>query len=163
MIIPTFALALTIFYMVSNNIWVTFAAIILLMILGNAVKTYYAAFQLAPQSSYIELPGVYEQATGGLSRRHMVPPILPLVIPQFTIMVPFFVFYETSLAFVEVMQPVLPTWGENRPRCAVCRSVLWMTITGLYSRPLQISITGLAFTMLGTRFEYCLNPKEEIY
>jgi peptide/nickel transport system permease protein len=162
MIIPTFALALTIFYMVSNSIWVTFAAIILLMIFGNAVKTYYAAFQLALQSSYIESARAYGASDWRIIWRYMVPPILPLVIPQFTIMVPFFVFYETSLAFVGVMDPVLPTWGK------IVHDAL---SAGAYSgynywviQPIVlILITGLAFTMLGTGLNTALNPKEEIY
>jgi peptide/nickel transport system permease protein len=161
MIIPAFALALTIFYMVSNSIWLAFSAIILLMVFGNAVKTYRAAFVQVLQSGYIEAARSYGASDWRIIWHYMVPVIIPLLIPQITIMVPFFVFYETSLAFVGVMDPVLPTWGKM---------VYDALDAGAYSgynywviQPIALMlITGIAFAMLGTALNSALNPKADI-
>jgi peptide/nickel transport system permease protein len=161
MIIPVFALALTIFYMVSVSIWVTFAAIILLMIFGNAVKTYRAAFVQVLESPYIESARAYGASDRRIIWNYMVPSILPLLIPQFTIMVPFFVFYETSLAYVGVMDPALPTWGK------IVHDAL---SAGAYSgynywviQPVVLMLfTGMAFSMFGTALSSALNPRGEM-
>ena len=161
MIIPAFALALTVFYMVSDSIWVAFSAIILLMIFGNAVKTYRAAFVQVLHSGYFEAARSYGASDWRIIWHYMVPVIIPILIPQITIMVPFFVFYETSLAFVGVMDPVLPTWGKM---------VYDALDAGAYSgynywviQPIALMlITGIAFAMLGTALNSALNPKADI-
>ena len=157
MIIPNFALALTIFYMVSNSIWVTFAAIILLMIFGNAVKTYYAAFQLALQSSYIESARAYGASDWRIIWRYMVPPILPLVIPQLPLCI-VLRFLRNLFGIRGSHGSGFANLGENRPRCAVCRSVLWIQLLGYTADRSNID-HGIGFHHAGRRFEYCPQPE----
>jgi len=161
MIIPAFALALTIFYMVSDSIWVAFSAIILLMIFGNAVKTYRAAFVQVLHSGYFEAARAYGASNWRIIWHYMVPVIIPVLIPQLTIMVPFFVFYETSLAFVGVMDPVLPTWGKMVYDALDAGAYSGYTYWVIQPIALML-ITGVAFAMVGTALNSALNPKADI-
>jgi peptide/nickel transport system permease protein len=161
MIIPAFALALTVFYMVSNSIWVAFSAIILLMIFGNAVKTYRAAFVQVLHSGYFEAARAYGASNWRIIWHYMVPVIIPVLIPQLTIMVPFFVFYETSLAFVGVMDPVLPTWGKMVYDALDAGAYSGYTYWVIQPIALML-ITGIAFAMVGTALNSALNPKADI-
>ncbi len=161
MIIPAFALALTVFYMVSDSIWVALSAIILLMIFGNAVKTYRAAFVQVLHSGYFEAARSYGASDWRIIWHYMVPVIIPILIPQITIMVPFFVFYETSLAFVGVMDPVLPTWGKMVYDALDAGAYSGYTYWVIQPIVLML-ITGIAFAMLGTALNSALNPKADI-
>lgn len=161
MIIPAFALALTVFYMVSDSIWVAFSAIILLMIFGNAVKTYRAAFVQVLHSGYFEAARAYGASNWRIIWHYMVPVIIPVLIPQLTIMVPFFVFYETSLAFVGVMDPVLPTWGKMVYDALEAGAYSGYTYWVIQPIALML-ITGIAFAMVGNALNAALNPKADI-
>ncbi len=161
MIIPAFALALTVFYMVSDSIWLSFSAIILLMIFGNAVKTYRAAFVQVLHSGYFEAARSYGASNWRIIWHYMVPVIIPILIPQLTIMVPFFVFYETSLAFVGVMDPVLPTWGKMVYDALDAGAYSGYTYWVIQPIVLML-ITGIAFAMVGTALNSALNPKADI-
>jgi peptide/nickel transport system permease protein len=43
----------------------------------------------------------------------MIPQVRSVMIPQFIILVPGFVFYEATLAFLGVSDPVLPTLASS--------------------------------------------------
>jgi ABC-type dipeptide/oligopeptide/nickel transport system permease subunit len=42
----------------------------------------------------------------------MIPRLIPMLIPQFIVLIPSFVFLEASLAVLGLGDPTLPTWGK---------------------------------------------------
>lgn len=157
MILPAFPVALMVYYLVSHSIWVALSVVILLTIFSTAVKTYRAAFIQAMESPYIEAARAYGASDWRIIWQYLMPRIFPVLIPQLTNMVPYFVFYEATLAMVGVMDQNLPTWGKvlfdafNNP---YGRQDYWML------EPVALMmITGLAFAMLGSALNRVLNPR----
>jgi peptide/nickel transport system permease protein len=73
-------------------------------------------------------------------------------------MAPVYVYYETTLAFLGVSDPFLPTWGK----------VIYDALANqaFQSHPHRILIplgllllTGLSFALLGMALEQILNPR----
>ncbi len=157
MILPAFPIALMVYYLVSHSIWVALSVVIVLTIFSTAVKTYRAAFIQAMESPYIEAARAYGASDWRIIWQYLMPRIFPVLIPQLTNMVPFFVFYEATLAMVGVMDQNLPTWGK----------VLYDAFNNPYGRQdywmlepvVLMMITGLAFAMLGSALNSVLNPR----
>lgn len=157
MILPAFPIALMVYYLVSHSIWVALSVVVVLTIFSTAVKTYRAAFIQAMESPYIEAARAYGAGDWRIIWQYLMPRIFPVLIPQLTNMVPFFVFYEATLAMVGVMDQNLPTWGK----------VLFDAFNYPYGRqdywllePVTLMmITGLAFAMVGSALNSVLNPR----
>jgi peptide/nickel transport system permease protein len=158
MIIPTLPIAITIFYLYSKSIWVILGVIILLSIFGSAIKTYRAAFLQVKEAPYIEAAKAYGASNWRIIRHYLVPRIIPLLIPQLVILVPSYVFFEATLAYLQVSDPVLPTWGK-----VVYDALTRGAFGGYYYWVLEpialMIITGLAFAVVGFALDSILNPR----
>jgi peptide/nickel transport system permease protein len=158
MILPTLPIAITIYYLYSDSIWVILGVIIILSIFGSAIKTYRAAFLQVKEAGYIEAALAYGASNWRIIRHYLVPRIIPLLIPQLVILVPTYVFFEATLAYLNVSDPKLPTWGK----------VIYDALTrgvyhGYYYWVLEpvalIILTGLAFAVVGFALDSILNPR----
>jgi peptide/nickel transport system permease protein len=156
MILPTLPIAITIYYLYSDSIWVILGVIIILSIFGSAIKTYRAAFLQVKEAGYIEAALAYGASNWRIIRHYLVPRIIPLLIPQLVILVPTYVFFEATLAYLNVSDPKLPTWGK----------VIYDALTrgvyhGYYYWVLEpvtlIILTGLA--VVGFALDSILNPR----
>jgi peptide/nickel transport system permease protein len=158
MIIPTLPIAITIFYLYSKSIWVILGVIIILSIFGSAIKTYRAAFLQVKEAPYIEAAMAYGASNWRIIRHYLVPRIIPLMIPQLVILVPSYVFFEATLAYLQVSDPVLPTWGK-----VVYDALTRGAFGGYYYwvlEPIALMIlTGLAFAVVGFALDSILNPR----
>jgi peptide/nickel transport system permease protein len=87
-----------------------------------------------------------------------VPRIMPLLIPQLVILIPTYVFFEVTLAFLGVGDPFLPTWGK-----IVYDAIAQGAFQGHYYWLLEpiglMMLTGLAFAMVGFALDSILNPR----
>jgi peptide/nickel transport system permease protein len=151
-------IAITIYYLYSDSIWVILGVIIILSIFGSAIKTYRAAFLQVKEAGYIEAALAYGASNWRIIRHYLVPRIIPLLIPQLVILVPTYVFFEATLAYLNVSDPKLPTWGK----------VIYDALTrgvyhGYYYWVLEpvalIILTGLAFAVVGFALDSILNPR----
>jgi peptide/nickel transport system permease protein len=159
LILPVLPIAIMVYILYSKSIWAILGVVVLLNIFGSAIKSYRAAFIQIKNASYIEAAQAYGATQWRIVRNYLVPRILPLLIPQMVIMVPTYVFYEATLAYLGVSDPFLPTWGK----------VIYDAIqTGGISRgyyylilePLALMmVAGLAFAMLGLALDRILNPR----
>lgn len=158
MILPTLPIAITIYYLYSDSIWVILGVIIILSIFGSAIKTYRAAFIQVKEAGYIEAAQAYGASNWRIIRHYLMPRIIPLLIPQLVILVPSYVFFEATLAYLNISDPRLPTWGK----------VIYDALTrgayhGYYYWVLEpvalIIITSLAFAVVGFALDSILNPK----
>ena len=158
MILPTLPIAIMIYYLYSKSIWMILGVIILLSIFGSAIKTYRAAFLQVKELPYIEAAQAYGASNWRIIRQYLVPRIIPLLIPQLVIMVPSYVFFEATLAFLNISDPLLPTWGK-----VVYDSLTRGAFNGQYYWVLEpvalMILTGLAFAVVGFALDSILNPR----
>jgi peptide/nickel transport system permease protein len=158
LVIPSLPIAVMIYVMYSKSIWVLLGVIILLSILGTSVKNYRAAFLQAKELPYVEAARAYGVGNWRIIFHYLMPRIYPLLIPQVVTLVPTYVFLETTLAFLGLSDPYLPTWGK----------IIYDALTngayyGDYYWVLEpiflVLLTGLAFTLVGRSLDEVLNPK----
>jgi peptide/nickel transport system permease protein len=101
------------------------------------------------------------QAYGASNQRmilhYLVPRITPVLIPQLVIMVPVFVFYEATLAFLGVSDPYLPTWGKTIYEAL--SNANFIDYSYWFLEPIGLMmLTSLAFLMVGFALERIFNP-----
>jgi peptide/nickel transport system permease protein len=158
MILPALPIAITIFYLYSKSIWVILGVLVLLSIFGSSIKTYRAAFLQVKELPYIEAAQAYGASNWRIIRHYLVPRIIPLLIPQLVIMVPSYVFFEATLAYLNVSDPTLPTWGK-----VVYDALTRGAFQGYYYWVLEpvalMILTGLAFAVVGFALDSILNPR----
>jgi peptide/nickel transport system permease protein len=158
MIIPVLPVAIMVFYLYSKSIWVVLAVVVVLNIFSSAIKNYRAAFLEMKDAPYIEAARAYGSSNWRMIFRYMIPRILPLLIPQVIILIPTYVCFEATLAFLNVSEPNMPTWGkviyEAVQKGAFQGNLYWvLEPVGL------IVLTGLSFAMVGFALDSIFNPR----
>ena len=158
MILPTLPIIILVYLMVSKSIWVIMAALVVLSIFGSALKNYRAVFLQIKEAPYMESAQSYGASSWRIIWRYLIPPVLPVLIPQMVIMVPVYVFYEATLAFLGVSDPNLPTWGKVIYEALASHAIedypFW-----LFEPLVLIVITSLAFAFLGLALDRMFNPR----
>ena len=156
--IPTIMVAVMVYILYSQSIWVIMTAIILMSIFGNALKEYRAMFIQLREAPYIEAAKAYGTKNLRIIFQYMFPRIIPVMIPHLVIAIPGFVFLEATLAFLGVIPPYLPTWGK-----VINQALNEGTFQGHYFwvlEPITLAlITGLAFAFVGFALDKILNPR----
>ena len=158
MILPALPIVMMVYLLFSKSIWVILAVVVILNIFGGAIKNYRAAFLQIKDSPYIEAARTYGTSNWHMIRHYLVPHIMPVLIPQIVIMIPVFVFYEATLAFLGVMDPYIPTWGKIIYDALIVGDVQRYTYWFL-EPTIMLLLTALAFTLFGLGLERILNPK----
>jgi peptide/nickel transport system permease protein len=157
-ILPTLPVAIMVFVMYSRSIWSILWVIVLLNIFGTAIKNYRSVFLQVKESGYIEGAQAYGASNLRIILVYLIPRIIPVLIPQLVIMVPGFVFYEATLAYLGLSDPLLPTWGK-----VIHDAVTNGLYQGNYYWVLQpvglLVLTGLAFALLGFALDRVTNPR----
>jgi len=158
MIIPVLPVAIMVFYLYSQSIWVVLTVVVILNVFSSAIKNYRAAFLEMKDAPYIEAAKAYGSSNWRIIFRYMIPRILPLVIPQMIILIPTYVCFEATLAFLNVSEPNMPTWGkviyDAVQKGAFQGNLYWvLEPVGL------IVLTGLSFAMFGFALDSIFNPR----
>jgi peptide/nickel transport system permease protein len=158
MILPTLPIAIMIYYLYSKSIWMILGIVILLSIFGSAIKTYRSAFLQVKEAGYIEAAQAYGASNWRIIRHYLIPRIIPLLIPQLVILVPTYVFFEATLAYLNVSDPYLPTWGK-----VIYDALTRGAFHGYYYWVLEpvvlMIVTALAFAVVGFALDTILNPR----
>jgi peptide/nickel transport system permease protein len=158
LIIPSFPIALMVYMLYSKSIWMVLGIMILLSIFGSSIKNYRAAFLQIKEYPYIEAAQTYGASSGRIIIHYLVPKIMPVAIPQFVILIPTYVFLESTLAFLGVSDPNLPTWGK-----IIYDAIDLGVFQGYYYWVLEpvilLMITGLAFALIGFALDSLYNPR----
>ena len=158
-ILPALPILILVTTFYSRSLWVILAVVILLNIFSLGIKFYRAFFLQVRESPYIEAARAYGAGSRRIIVRYMIPRVLPLLAPGFVTAIPSFVFLETSLAFLGLGDPSLPTWGKIL-NDAYQNGALYK---GYYYWVLQPSallmLTGLSFAMVGFALDRVLNPR----
>jgi len=158
MILPALPMAIMVYWLYAGSIWAILGVIVLLNIFGSSVKSYRAAFLQVREAPYVEAAQAYGATGWRVIRRYLVPRILPILIPQLVVLVPTYVFFEATLAFLGVSDPHLPTWGKVI--YDAFNFAAWAGHTYWVLEPtLLIVVTGLAFALVGFSLDRILNPR----
>ncbi len=158
MAIPVLPISIMIFFMYSKSFWVILGVTVGLSIFGVSIKTYRALFLQIKVLSYIEGARAYGASGWRIIFQYMIPRVRSILIPQLIILVPSYIFFEATLSFLGVSDPLLPTLGK----------LLVTTIQGsLYGQPIYLSVEpivmlvviALGFALLGFALERIFNEK----
>jgi peptide/nickel transport system permease protein len=158
MILPTLPIVILVFYLYTKSIWAILGVIVLLSIFGSAIKNYRSAFLQMKEAPYIEAGRAYGASDRRIIARYLVPRILPVMVPQMAILVPTYVFLESTLAYLGVSDPELPTWGKVINDALTSGDLLGRAYWVLQPVGL-LALTALAFAGLGFALERILNPR----
>jgi peptide/nickel transport system permease protein len=159
LVLPFLPILMMIGTFYSRSIFVILSAVILFSIFGQGIKTFRAVFLQIKESPYIEAAKTYDSSDMRIIIQYMVPRLIPMLIPQFIVLVPTYVFLEASLAILGLGDPTLPTWGKII-QDSLSQGALYQ---GWYYWVLEPSfflmITGLAFSFVGYALDRVFNPR----
>lgn len=158
MIIPVLPVAIMVYYLYSKSIWVILSVVVLLNVFGSVIKNYRAAFLQMKEAPYIEAAQAYGSSNWRIIFHYLIPRILPLLIPQLIILIPTYVCFEATLAFLNVSEPNIPTWGkviyDAVEKGAFQGNLYWIL------EPVGLMVmTGLSFAMVGFALDSIFNPR----
>lgn len=158
-ILPVLPILVMIGIFYSRSLWVMLGAIIGLSIFSLGIKLYRSIFLQVKESPYIEAARAYGAGNFRIIFRYMIPRVIPVLIPQFVILIPSFVFLEAGLAVLGLGDPVLPTWGKV-VNDAYANGALYK---GYYYWVLAPSallmLTGAGFALVGFALDRVFNPR----
>jgi peptide/nickel transport system permease protein len=158
MILPVFPILLIIYNFHWKSVWAILGVAVLLGVFSGAIKTYRSIFLSVKGAPYIEAALAYGTGSLRIIRRYLIPRILPALIPQLIILVPTYVYLEATLAFLNMSDPILPTWGK-----LIQEAVMHGGLDGAYHWLLLpagvLLLSGFGFLMVGYAFERVLNPR----
>lgn len=158
MILPMFPIVILVSFFYSKSIWVLLGVIVLLSIFGSAIKNYRSVLLQIKGSGYIEAARAQGASSRRIIRHYLVPPLLPVLIPQLVILVPVFVFYEATFAYLGVSDPYVPTWGKIIYE-ALAEGTLDKYPYWFLEPVVLLILTAMAFALLGFALERILNPR----
>ena len=158
MTVPTLAVAILVFLMYSHSVWAVLGVIVLLSIFGSSLKNFRAVFLQAKEAPYLEAAQAQGAGDWRIIGRYLLPRIFPVMIPQLVIMVPVYVYYEVTLAFIGISDPTLPTWGRMIYE-ALENQAFQMHPHRILIPVALLVVTGLGFALLGLALDRILNPR----
>lgn len=161
MVLPMLPTCIMIFFLYSKNFWVILGVTVGLSIFGNSIKNYRAMFLQVVKLPYIEAAVTHGASNWRIIFHYMIPRIRHVLIPQLIILVPSYIFFETTLTFLGVSDPFLPTLGK-----------LLYTIMkeGIFNLPgyiwieavVMLLLISIGFTLFGFGLERAYNNEADI-
>jgi peptide/nickel transport system permease protein len=158
LILPFLPVSIMIYTLYSKSFWAILGVTVLLSIFGAGIKNYRAIFLQLKEAPYIEGAQAYGAGNRRIIFRYLIPRIGAVMIPQLVILIPSYVFLEATLAFLQVSDPTLPTWGK-----LIVAALEYGTHSGdvhmLLIPAAMLMMTGVAFAMVGLSLERVLDPR----
>lgn len=159
LILPMLPILIMVGTLYSRSIWIMLGVVVALGIFSGGIKTYRAMFLQVKESPYIEAARAYGAGNLRIVFFNMIPRVIPVLVPQFVVLIPSYVFLEATLSLLGLGDPVLPTWGKVLSS-ANSEGALFK---GYYYWVLEPSVllmlTGLGFAMLGFALDRIFNPR----
>lgn len=139
-------------------IWVLFI-VVALSILGGTTKVIRSIVLQAKEDLYVEAARSYGASRGRILLRYILPRTLPYTFALIALSVPSFIFLEAALAFLNLSDPLLPTWGKIlgdafRENALLFGHWWWISFPAL-----GILFVTVGFAFLGYSFDKILNPR----
>jgi len=159
MVLPflPFLILISVFY--GLNIWTLLAVIIVLSIFGPGIKSTRALVMQIKEYPYVEAAKTYGASNMRIIFMHIIPKILPPVVPGLIAAVPSYVFLEAALAFLGLGDPSLPTWGKVINDAFENGALYKGYFYWVLEPSALLVVTGLAFALLGFALDRIVNPR----
>jgi peptide/nickel transport system permease protein len=158
-ILPGLPILILVATFYSRSLVVMLAVIILLGIFSLGIKVYRSIFLQMRGSAYIEAARAYGASNARIIFRYMIPKALPVLIPQFVLLIPSMVFLEATLAILGLGDPTLPTWGKVLNDAFESGALYKGYYHAVLLPSLLLVFAGLGFAMLGYGLDHIFNPK----
>ena len=124
--------------------------------IARMVRSYVLSLK---KSLYIEAARSLGAGNAYIMRRHVLPGIMPLIIPVYVLTIVDSILTEAGLSFLGLGDPTRPSWGlllyYAQIRGAFVRGMWWWILPP----GIMITVTGLGFLLLGTGLEEYFNPR----
>lgn len=159
MVLPFLPMLMMIGTFYSRSIFVILTAVILLSIFGQGVLTFRSMFLQVKESPYIEAARSYGASNKRIIFQYMVPRLIPMLIPQFIVLIPSYVFLEASLAILGLGDPTLPTWGKVIQDAESNGALYQGWYYWVIEPSILLMLTGLAFSVVGYALDRVFNPR----
>jgi ABC-type dipeptide/oligopeptide/nickel transport system permease subunit len=140
------------------SLW-TFALLALLFFWTKAFKPVYAMALQIREEGYIEAGK--SMGTGRWYRafRYVLPALLPYGFAIMALSVPGIILYEAGISILGLGDSTVVTWGQMLHDALVQGAVINRLWWWILPPGLMISITGLAFALIGRGMDRVWNPK----
>lgn len=159
LILPVLPILIMIGTFYSRSIWVMLSVVIVLGIFSAGIKSYRAIFLQVKESPYIEAAQAYGAGNFRIIFMYLIPRIIPILVPQFVVLIPSFVFLEATLAVLGLGDPVLPTWGKVLSDARTNGALYQGHFYWVLEPAALLIITGLGFAMVGFALDRIFNPR----
>ncbi len=159
MILPGLPILIMIGAFYSRSIWVMLGVVILLGIFSPGIKSYRAIFLQVKESPYIEAAQAYGAGNFRIIFLYLIPRIIPILVPQFVVLIPSFVFLEATLAVLNLGDPVLPTWGKVLSDARTNGALYQGHYYWVLEPAALLLLSGLGFAMVGFALDRIFNPR----
>ena len=159
MILPAFPILLLVYIFVSKSFWIILGVMIVLNIFGSAVKNYRAVFLQVKEAPYIDAALSYGASSWRIIFRYLIPRIMSVMIPQLVILIPSYVYLEATLAYLNMSDPLLPTWGKIIKDALQEGGLRSGSYYWVLEPTILLFLTGYAFLMLGFALERVFEPR----
>lgn len=159
LILPVLPILIMVGVFYSRSIWVMLGIVILLGIFSSGIKVYRAIFLQIKESPYIEAARAYGAGNLRIIFLYLIPRVIPILVPQFVVLIPSFVFLEATLAVLGLGDPVMPTWGKVLNDAASNGALYNGHYYWVLAPSFLLMITGLGFAMVGFALDRVFNPR----
>ncbi len=111
------------------------------------------------ERNYVERARAVGASTWYIMTKHILPNVFPLIFSNIILLVQNAIISESTLAFLGIGDPTLPTWGQllrsARMEGAISTGSTWLFIPA----GLCIVLLASSFVFIGYGFDEILNPK----
>lgn len=157
LVIPSLVLAITLSAIIGPGV---LTIIIAIGVTGWASTARVVRSQtlMIETQAYIERARALGAGSTHILTRHVLPGVMPLVLAQTTLAVALAVISESTLAFLGLGNPAVPSWGsmlKGAMDSGAATAGFWWTVL---SPGIAIVIAVLAFTLIGRALETVFNP-----
>ena len=159
MILPNLAILIMIAHFFEPSIFMVLGIVILLNVFSASYMVYRSIILQVKESSYIEAAQAYGARGVRIIFRYILPRMAPMLLPQFVIIVPSFVFLEASLAVLGLGDPFIPTWGKLLNDAFTSGALMTGHLYWVLQPALLLMCIGFGFAMVGYSLDRVVNPK----
>ncbi|MTI95813.1 MAG: ABC transporter permease [Firmicutes bacterium] len=159
MILPLLVVLMMVGHFYTRSLWVMLGVVILLSVFSASMKVYRAMFLQAKEAPYIEAAQAYGAGNFRIIFKYLLPRLSPVLLPQFIIVIPSFVFLEATLAVLGLGDPRLPTWGKIIYDARVNDALYMGDYYWMLQPAVALMLIGLSFSLLGYTLDRIFNPR----
>ncbi len=157
--LPTFMLiilAVTMFEVRGANIMIMIMGVLGWPFLARVVRSEFLSLK---EATFVEAARSMAASNWRIMLRHILPNLLSIIIVLVTMDLPWYIFYEATLAFLGFGDPASTSWGQLVSNgFGYLRSAWWVTtFPGL-----ALTITSLGFNIFGDGLRDALDVKTRV-